>query len=363
MKRHLVEFEIEGQKIYYISSELYQTIESLKNEDKLIGVVFSDNEIKIVEIEDYFDIRYENILRNNLTIVLDSNLFITARSIYKYSNINSPERKYFASLLVYSKFLDALFDPTICMYEFGNKPNHNAVDDLYKFRVVDNLSFETVLDLYCGKTHSISKSDWDKVKKRTRKINKSEVNEDCNKTLTRFNQNYPYMLKTAILLRMKGIGPYNKIDFFFQWIRENFITKSDAIIFALYILYNDGGKIIKGHSTSDYTELIKLIQNATWDVTMISYLKDQVKKNPNRYYLLASLDRNLIKVGKYFLSPEENTFYDLFGKKKKDEIRNMIDRINEICSLAGRESIVKERLLNIDKTINDLENELKKSIK
>ena len=362
MKNYLIEFELEDQKIYLISSELYEAIDYLKREDKFIGLIFTENEMKIVEIEDYFDIRFENILRNNLTIILDTNVFITARSLYKYHNINTIERKYFASLLAYSMFLDAKLDPTICMYEIGNKQHHKAAEDLYKFRVVDNLSLETILKLLHGKMKTIFKTDLEQAKNRTRELNDSEINEDYNKSLTRFKENYTYILKATILLRKKGISPYDKIDFFFRWIEEKFITKADAITFSLYILFKDGGQIIKNHSSVLYSDIIKSIRNATWDVTMISYLKDQAKKNPDRYFLLASDDKNLIDAGKYFLSSDAGIL-NLFGNKRKNEVQNIIDKMNKICNLPGRKTLIEERLSNIDKTISDLENELNDSFK
>jgi hypothetical protein len=362
MKNHLIEFDIEDQKIYLISAELYEAIDYLKREEKLLGIIFTENELKIVEIEDYFDIRFEKILRNNLTIILDTNVFITARSLFKYHNINTIERKYFASLLAYAMFLDAKLDPTLCMYEIGNKQNHKATDDLYKFRIVDNISLETVLKLLHQQINTISKADWEQAKNSTRELNESEINEDYNKSLDRFKQNYPFILKAAILLRMKGISPYDKIDLFFRWIEGNFITKADAITFAIYILYKDGGQIIKNHSTLIYSDIIKSIKNATWDVTMISYLKDQSKKNPDRYFLFASDDKNLINASKYFLSASEGIL-NLFGNKRKSEMQNIIDKMNKICNLPGRITLIEERLLNIDKTISDLENELDYSFK
>ena len=362
MKNHFIEFDIEDQKIYWIPVELYEAIDYLKREEKLLGIIFTDNELKIVEIEDYFDIKYENILRKNLTIILDTNVFIAARSLYKYHNINTTERKYFASLLAYSMFLDSKLDTTICMYEIGNKHNHKASDDLYKFRVVDHLSLDTVLNLLNEKIKIVSKTHWEQAINRTRELNESEKNEDYNKSLDRFKQNYPYILKTTILLRMKGISPYDKIDLFFRWIKEKFITKTDAITFSLFILFKDGGQIIKNHSTIIYSDIIKSIKNATWDVTMISYLKDQAKKDPDRYFLFASDDKNLISAGKYFLSADGGIL-NLFGNKRRYEVQNIIDKVNEICNLPGREKIVEERLLNIDKIIIELENELNDSFK
>lgn len=361
MKNHLVEYEINDQKMYIISTELHNIIESLKNEASFLGIIYTENDLKVVEIEDYFDIRYENILSNNLTIIIDTNLFIAARSIYKYSNVKTRERKYFASLLAYSMFLDAQFDPTMCMYEFGNKPNHRAVDDLYKFRVVDNLPIETVFDLCSGKVHSISNADWNKAKKGTRIMNESEENEDYNKTLTLFNQNYPYVMKATIILRMKGINRYHKIKFFFDWVLNDYVTKADAITIALFILSSNGGRIVKKFNQNDYSSLIKEIENATWDLTLISYLKDQAKKDPNRYFLLATNDKNLINAGNYFFTHDETKIDKLFRNEATD-VRSVIDKMNKICSLPDRENLIKERLSNIDRLTNELKNELKDSL-
>ncbi|MBK7381137.1 MAG: hypothetical protein IPJ03_19480 [Ignavibacteriales bacterium] len=360
MKQHFVEIEIDGEKIIHFSGELQGIFENLKTEDKLLGIVYSENEIKVVETIDFFDFTKIKFLDKNLTIVIDRNLLIIGREIFDMGQLVSKKHTYFCALLAYAIFTNAQIDPTISIYEGGDSSEHKALDDIYKFRVVDNLSFDSVVDLIYGDIDKISQDEWNKARIRAKSIDKISENENFNKTLNIFKENYPYLLKATLLLRLQGVSLYNKIKMFNNWMINEYVTKAEAVTIVLYCFYKSGG-IIKNYNTNDYLKLIGSIKNATWDVSLISYMKVQSPKNPNRYYLLATDDKNLLSACKYFFTPDTGIVDTLFGNKSK-EVHQLIEKVNRVCLLPDREKIVLERLNRLDAITSSLIRELEESI-
>lgn len=360
MKQHFVELEVDGEKIIQFSGELQGILENLKFEDKLLGIVFSENEIKVVETRDFFDLTKYKFLDNNLTIVIDRNLLIIGRELFDLGYLVSKKHTYFCALLAYAIFTNAKFDQTISIYEGGDSDDHKALDDIYKFRVVDNLSFDTVVDLIYGDIENIPQDEWNIARTRVNSIDKISEKENFNKSLNIFKENYPYLLKATLLLRLQGVSLYNKIKLFHNWMIDEYVTKAEAVTIVLYCFYKSGG-IIKNYNTNDYLKLIGSIKNATWDVSLISYLKTQSKKQPDRYFLLATDDKNLLLACKYFFTPDTSILDDLFGNKSK-EVRQLIEKVNRVCLLPGREKIILDRLNKLNAITSSLEKEIEESI-
>jgi len=82
MKRHIVEIQTGSQKIIWQSSELASLLQYLNEENKLLGLITIDDDLKIVNQNDFFDVNLFDALRNNTTIIIDRNLLIAARNIY-----------------------------------------------------------------------------------------------------------------------------------------------------------------------------------------------------------------------------------------------------------------------------------------
>lgn len=359
MRQHLEILGINESRIIRISNAMKNILDQLQNEDKFLGIIFTENDLKVVETEDFFDIIMYELINNNLTVIIDRNLFIAARELYDKRYLKTKRHSFFTVLMIYAMFTNAIFDSTIPIYEGGDSENIRAIDDIQKFKIIDNLPIDHLMDLVYGQIDSLSKNELSKAKKIMKPMDKITIEENYNKKLTLFKENYPYMLKCALLLRFPRLSLYRKIKYFFEWMMADYITKSEAIIFALFSFYRNGG-VIKNYNTNDYCKLIASIKNATWDVTLISYLKDQAKKNFDRYYLLATIDKKLLEAAKYFLSPDEKRINKLFGNKAV-EVQRIINKNNEICRLPGREKLILNRLDTVDKLTTSLENEIKKT--
>jgi len=360
LKQHLEIIGFNEGRIIHISNAMKNVLDQLKIEDKFLGIIFTENDLKVVETEDFFDITMYELINQKLTIVIDRNLYIAARELHDTRCLKTERHSFFAQLLIYAMFTNAAFDPTIPTYEGGNTEKIRAIDDILKFRVINNLPLDKMMDLVYGQIGSISKNELLKAKIRMHPMDKVTIEEDYNKKLTLFKRNYPYILKTTLLLRSPEFSLYRKIKYFFNWMMKEYITISEAITFALFCFHKNGGVII-GYKTNNYNELIASIKNATWDVTLISYLKDQAKKNVDRYYLLATNDQKLLEATKYYLSPDETRINKLFGSKAV-EVNRIFSKTNEICRLPGREKLILSRLDKVDSLITSLENEIKKTI-
>ena len=360
MREHLKVIDVDDEKIIHISTQMKGVLDQLKKEDKFLGIIFTEDEIKVVETEDFFDITKYDSINQMLTIIIDRNLFIAARELYDIRFLSTARQSFFAQLLIYAMFTNATFDPTIPTYEGGNSKIIRATNDILKFRIIDNLALDDVMDLVYNQIDCIPVKSLKLAKRIMRPINKTTWEENYNKQLTMFKRNYPFILKAILLMRSPGLNLYRRIKYYFDWMHNEYISNSAAITFVIYSFHKNGG-IIKNCKTNDYNKLISSIKNATWDLTLITYFKDQAKKHANRYYLLSTMDKHLLAAAKYFLSIDETIMNDLFGNKV-EEVQKIINVTNDICNLPGRKEIVIDRLNNVDALIISLENEIKKTM-
>jgi len=251
-------------------------------------------------------------------------------------------------------FTDSIFDPSISLYEGGNNRFVSAIKDLRKFRIVDNLPLDKVLQLLFGEIDKISINIFDEAKRNTKPIDDQSIKENYNKQLTLFKRNYPYFLKTTILLRNKNLSNIEKLKQFSKWAQNHYISMNIPFIIVMHSLLKGG--ILKKIQSDNKEKLLKSIQNATWDATMLSYLKDQSRRNNGRYYLMATNDIKLVEVMRYCFSADDE-IEKLFARNI-NEIRRLIDQNNELCNQKGRNKLVAERLSNLNKIIENLEREL-----
>lgn len=358
MNQHLNIISINEEKIFYISNEIKTLLDQLKATNSFLGIVFTDNELKVVDTEDFFDITLYEDVNHNVTTVIDRNLLIAAREVFDGRRIHSDRHKFFISLLAYAIFTNSIFDPTITVYEGGAIEGINPINDTLKLRIIDNIPLDTVLDLLYGRIKEFADTDISKAESITKPLKQELLDENYNRQLNLFKQNYPYILKATLLMRQPGLSLYRKIKYFFEWMMEEFITNAAAITFVIYVF--NYGRLIKKYNTNDFEQLINAVKNATWDLTLISYLKEQAKENPNRYYLLASLDKYLLEAAAYFLSPDETRINELYGNQS-EPVQKIIDKTNNICSSPGRKKLVQERMDKVDELIASLEKELMKS--
>jgi len=335
-------------------------LDQLKVEDKFLGIIFTENEFKVVETEDFFDITLYDVVNHNVTIIIDRNLLIAARELFDKRKIENDRHKFYVSLLAYAIFTNSIFDPTITIYEGGVNESINPIDDTLKLRIIDNISLDTVLDLLYGNIDTFTDTLLNSAKSLTKPLSPELLKENYNKQLDLFKQNYPYMLKAALLLRFPGLNLYRRIKYFFEWMMNEYVTNAAAITLVIYSFYKSGG-LIRDYNTTDPNKLIASIKNATWDLTIISYLKEQTKEEPDRYFLLATIDKNLLEAAKYFLSPDESQINELLGNKG-EEVQKIIKQTNIICSSHGRKELVQERLDKVDEIIASLEREIKHSV-
>ncbi len=337
------------------SSELASVLYYLKQENKIIGVSHSDNEIKIINNEDLFDANFLDLLRSKSTIIIDRNLLIAARNIYDNRCSNDRVERFFLLVLSYAMFTDSMIDPAIAIYEGGDNNFISALEDLNKIRTIDNLALENLLKLLFGEIKYLPNEIFEKAKRNTKSIDDQSANENYNKQLTLFKCNYPYFLKAAILLRQNNFSFIEKLREFIKWTQEKYISLNIPFIIVVHSLFYGGGIINKILSTNN-VKVIRSVQNATWDATLLSYLKDQSKRNKDRYHLLATNDNKLVEVMRYCFSADDE-IEGLYGKDK-NEINMLINQNNELCKKKDREKIVRERLDDLANIIKQLEEEL-----
>ncbi|MFA7288362.1 MAG: hypothetical protein WC055_05725 [Melioribacteraceae bacterium] len=355
MTRHIIEIQSDDFTSFWASSEYGTILNYLGEERKTLCLIFEKG-LKIIDDEEIFRLDKLRQLRDKTTIIIDRNLLISARDIFQTGEILEKRHRFFCALMYYGISIDCLYDPAISLYEGGDRYNHKAIDDLQMFRIIDNLEPQLFMNLLFGEIIKIPEQAWMEAKQKTKQTDDAEKEENYNKNLTLYKYSYPYMLKTAQLMRKQNSDLVSKIEQLLNWAIEDFLMIEESLMISMYCLKENGG-IIKKHGSTNYSELIRNIQNAAWDVTMVSYFKYQAIKNEGRYYIFVSEDINLIEAAKYFFDPRTD-YKTMFGKNEK-KILKMINNANKIRDVNNRAQVVRERIKKIDSITASLEVELK----
>lgn len=342
-----------------VPSEIYSVIEWVKDNVNILGIHYKDNEHKLIPYVEFFNLSNDKILRGNIHIIIDRNILVLARELFDTRELSTIQQKKICGLLIYAMYFDAAFDPGITLYEGGSNQVYPALNDLRKFRIMDNMAIDVLVDLYHNKINRIPEYEMEAAKKITPTFSDETKDENYNKNLNIFRRNYPFMLKVGQILRIKNLSFYEKIKMFFDWVNNEYFVKVEAVEAAFYIFFNNG-KIIKNFNTSNYDNYLLQIQNATWDITLITYLKDQAKKQQDKYYLLTTEDNSLMEFIKLFMTTSDTTFFNYFGKQGT-KLEKLISEFNTVRINLNREKIVKEKISMLESIITKMENEIKTS--
>ncbi|MFZ1288514.1 MAG: hypothetical protein WAR79_00365 [Melioribacteraceae bacterium] len=355
MKNHLSIIDINDKRIIWSSSELASLLHYLKNEQKLLGLTFDNNTLKLIDYDELFSPNRFEDFNFNTTIILDRNLLIAARNFFNNRCAQDKVDRFFLMVLSYAMFTNSLIDYNISIYEGGNNKFISAIDDLKKIRVLDNLSLDIILKLLFGEIKKIPENEFKKAKQLTKQISEFLLRENYNKQLRLYKQTYPYFLKAASLLRDRNLSIKVKIKRFQSWIYDEYISMNIPIIIVMHSILNEEN-IMKNIFTNNKEKLLKNIRNATWDATILSYMREQCTKNHGHFFIMATYDIKLVEMMKYcFVADEEidNTF-----NENKIEIKKIIEQNNKIIKSKNRKNVVEERLNKSDIITEALENEL-----
>jgi hypothetical protein len=236
---------------------------------------------------------------------LDLNIYQYVLSAFKKGKKNRLHRDAIA-LLVFGKFTNISFDPTLAVYEKLNYRSGETVgavvDELILFRKIDNADMESCAKFALGYTDEIEIPEIDR-------IDRSELEHGLTEHERLRKWDSLYLTVTEIIkISFYETGSRNdKFRKFIDWSLQDFIFSQVACLFAARIFGEKPlKKLMKFRLSQTASDRKSAAVNMTWDLFLLDkFIEYWSKKQPNQEFMFASNDKSmkvllsdLIKVNK-----------------------------------------------------------------
>jgi len=232
---------------------------------------------------------------NNLeySIYLDLNVYQYVLSASKKNKKKKELHRNAIALMVFGKLTNAVFDPTLAVYEKLNYLDQcpdELVDDLFIFRKIDNSDMEGLAKFALGYTDDINLPDISPI---DRYSLKSELTK--YRRLKKWDTFYLFVLKATELYYFDESTNEEKIDKFLKWSFSDFIYSLVAISFVLKLMGNRPlPKLMKYKPGLSVEERKNSLINMTWDLFLLDkFFETWVKNEQNKEFIYASNDKRL----------------------------------------------------------------------
>ncbi|NRB38340.1 MAG: hypothetical protein HRU20_07705 [Pseudomonadales bacterium] len=268
---------------------------------------------------------------NNLeyTIHLDLNIYQYVLSAYKKRNKKDLHRDAIA-LIVFAKFTNIIFDPTIAIYEKLNYLDEcpdEIIDDLSLFRKIDNSNMDALADFALGYSNQIPLAEISPIERDKLKCNLIQY-----RRLKRWDTFYLFTLKITELYYFDNSKNEEKVSKFLDWCFKDFLYSLVAISFVLMLLGKVPlSKLMKYKLSMSNNDKRKSLVNMTWDLFLIDKFFEQwVQKVKGKEFLYASNDAPLKEVLEIAISIQEEGN----GNHLQEVIStSLINKINEVSCM------------------------------
>ncbi|NQY93885.1 MAG: hypothetical protein HRT43_06945, partial [Campylobacteraceae bacterium] len=199
-------------------------------------------------------------------------------------------------LMVFGKFTNVIFDPTLAIYEKLNYLEQcpdELVDDLLLFRCIDNSNMDGLAEFSLGYTDNIllpevANIDRDKLKSGLTKYRR----------LKKWDTFYLLMLKITELYHFDESANEEKIDKFLKWCFSDFKYSLVAISFVIKLLGKKAlPKLMKYKLHLSVEKKKDALINMTWDLFLLDkFFEKWREKEQNKEFIYASNDKPLKEV-------------------------------------------------------------------
>ncbi|MGZ8152812.1 MAG: hypothetical protein ACXW0Q_08735 [Methylovulum sp.] len=357
-------------------------------------------EISVIELEidqDYFE-RIKKIVRDNHPLItttiiediycleryiirnkstklkglLDNNIF--TRVVYlakgnkiEEKNINS--YRFCCAVMCFFKLGAFTIEPDLALYERTSKNSHsNAIEDLYHFRIADNIHPMGYARLALGLANRFSDEEIENAKSGIDGNFRDTEESNYGKLLDDWKLKYLHLLKITELSKYK-LKETERVKKFFEWIVNDCSTSPGSIVFALMFLSPKRPGGIKNINSRDFNKLKNGIKNAAWDLTYITGLRKLSKHQSEATIwffcshdeLLQKIARNLhLKEGQEVETAMQNLINEFWGKSNDRKVCEYYADMNIAISSNDkkRRQHNEEVRIKIDQMIEDLESKV-----
>jgi hypothetical protein len=263
------------------------------------------------------------------TVYLDLNIYQYAINAFKKENINELHRDAIA-LMVFGKFTNILFDPTLAIYEKVNylsKCPDEITNDLGLFRQIDNADMDDMAMFALGDKADIILPnscfvDHDKVKLELTKYRR----------LKKWDSLYLYVLVITKLHQDQDLTNEEKLLAFIRWCHEEFGYSLVALSFLIALIgQKPKPKLMKYNAKASLIEKKKSLLNMTWDLFLLDkFFEYWVGKPSSNEFIYASNDKPLKYVLELAISIQVRESSSHLTGIISDRVIHSINRIQSI---------------------------------
>lgn len=321
--------------VYQFPSYAEQVINQLVEEDWLIHSFPLSNEEEIYNPSAYlYNAELEGV---EYAIHLDLNIYQYVLNAIKKSKKNDLHRSAIA-LVVFAKFTNVKFDPTIAIYEklnYRKQCPDELVDDLILFRQIDNADMDMLAQFALGYTDAIELPNPEPL---DRSLLKAQLTE--YRRLKKWDTLYVLVLKiTELYFCDSGLSNEDKLECFWRWCHEEFLFSLVATCFAIKLLGKQGiPKLMKYSPELSADKNKRHLVNMTWDLFLLDKFFENWVKNPEREeFIYASNDKPLKAVLKIAIEVQNNEYkVDLSKDLSEPLIRSFFSTFGLVMTEQGR---------------------------
>lgn len=316
--------------LYEYPAYTQEIIEKLIKADWLIHSLDLDKEEDIYNPTGYLYNSEFNGLE--YTIYLDLNIYQYVLSAFKKNKKNELHRNAIA-LMVFGKFANVVFDPTLAVYEKLNYLEQcpdEIIDDLLLFRKIDNSHMDGLAEFALGYTDDMQLST-------NVTIDRDSLQLELTKyrRLKKWDTFYLFVLKVTELYYFDKLPDDEKIDKFLKWCFSEFLYSLVAISFVIRLMGNKSLPRLMKYTTNHSLEKRKnALINMTWDLFLLDkFFENWIKNEEHKQFIYASNDKPLKEVLEIAILIQIKGNGEHLGNylsppliKKINEIDNMMDK-------------------------------------
>jgi hypothetical protein len=225
-------------------------------------------------------------------IHLDLNVYQYVLSAFKKNKKKDLHRDAVA-LMVFGKFTNVVFDPTLAVYEKLNYLEQcpdEIINDLILFREIDNSDIDGLARFALGYTDEIHLSEAVTIDNKEMKLELTRY-----KRLKKWDTFYLIILEITKLYYFDDSSSEEKIARFLKWNFSDFLYSLVAISFLVRLMGKKPlPKLMKYRPNFSIEKKKDALVNMTWDLFLLDkFFEDWVNKPKNREFLYASNDKPL----------------------------------------------------------------------
>lgn len=263
------------------------------------------------------------------TVYLDLNIYQYAINAFKKNEIKDLHRNAIA-LMVFGKFTNILFDPTLAIYEkvnYSPKCPDEITSDLELFRKIDNAEMDKLAMFALGKENDIVLPD-------SRFVDHDKLKIELTKyrRLKKWDSLYLFVLKITTIYQDHTLNQEDKLLEFIDWCHKEFGYSLVALSFLMALVGKQPTpKLMKYNASANSIKKKKSLWNMTWDLFILDkFFEYWVKKPSANEFIYASNDGPLKRVLELAISIQVNESCNNLSSFIPDAVIEQINKIQGI---------------------------------